>query len=167
MTDSSPLPDDNIRVGTAEREGVADLLNDAFEQGRLTLSEHSERLHACFSATTRADLRALVVDLPGGGDVKFSDDQSAAGTALGDRTDSSSGSSAVARRTPPEKADAEVLRSIWVPWASVSVLVTTIWLLTALTSGEPYYFWPMWVIGPWGAVNVVATLGHWGKRRGE
>jgi hypothetical protein len=27
-------------------------------------------------------------------------------------------------------------------------------------SGEFHYFWPIWVIGPWGAVLLAQTLGR-------
>ena len=165
MSEGSPRPDDGIRVGTAERENAADLLNEAFEQGRLSLSEHGERLSACFVAVTRADLRALVADLPGGEALEFDSptDAQAAGNE-GQRGAAMTTSREVSRRSPPEKTSTEMLRSIWVPWAGVSALVTMIWLLTALTGGEAYYFWPIWVMGPWGAVNFVATLGIWSKR---
>lgn len=150
---SQPQPDDAIRVGTAEREATAARLNTAFEEGRLTLAEHDDRLSACFSAVTRGDLRALVSDLPGS-DLPFADASSTAPA------------SAVVPRPaakPPanERSQKEMLSAIWVPWAGVAVLVTMIWLL----SGDLTYFWPIWVIGPWGAVNVMASLGIWANKR--
>ena len=60
------------------------------------------------------------------------------------------------------------LRAMWASWAGVSVLMIVIWLLTGLSSdsglGGISGFWPMWVIGPWGAVNLMATLGVWGNK---
>lgn len=168
MVNGQPLPDDGIRVGTAERERIADLLNEAFEQGRLDLNEHGERLSACFSAVTRGDLRALVADLPGSEDVEFDAHMGPAQPLTGSTVnDSSSNAAAVARRTPPEKSNAQMLRNIWTPWAGVSALVTMIWLLTVVAGGEGSYFWPIWVMGPWGAVNLVATLGIWSQHHEE
>lgn len=146
---SQPQPDDAIRVGTAEREATAARLNEAFEEGRLTLAEHDERLSACFSAVTRADLRVLVEDLPESIDIAPNEG------ALEPRP----------RAKPPanERSQKEMLSAIWVPWSGVAVLVTMIWLLT----GDLTYFWPIWVIGPWGAVNVMASLGIWASNRGD
>jgi hypothetical protein len=30
--------------------------------------------------------------------------------------------------------------------------------LVSVSAGEPIYFWPMWVAGPWGAVLLATTL---------
>lgn len=147
---SQPQPDDAIRVGTAEREAAAARLNEAFEEGRLTLVEHDERLTACFSAVTRADLRALLADLPGDND-------------LGATTQSAVVARQPAQPPANERTQKEMLNAIWVPWASVAVLVTMIWLL----AGDLTYFWPIWVIGPWGAVNIMASLSIWVNKRGD
>ncbi len=49
-------------------------------------------------------------------------------------------------------------RAAWGAWASVSLILTVIWLITAgIGSGGAAYFWPVWVIGPWGAL----MLGRW------
>ncbi|NYI07166.1 DUF1707 SHOCT-like domain-containing protein [Allostreptomyces psammosilenae] len=53
------------RVSHEEREQVAEVLRIAAGDGRLTLEELDERLEACFSARTYADLSRLVADLPG------------------------------------------------------------------------------------------------------
>jgi hypothetical protein len=36
--------------------------------------------------------------------------------------------------------------------------VLTIWLATSLSAGGPIYFWPIWVIGPWGAVLLAGRI---------
>ncbi|HWG00725.1 MAG TPA: DUF1707 domain-containing protein [Trebonia sp.] len=61
-----------MRVGHAEREAVATELREHYAVGRLTLDELNERLDKAFAAKTRADLNALMTDLP-----------SASGTAAG------------------------------------------------------------------------------------
>jgi hypothetical protein len=140
-----------MRVGTAEREAAAAKLNEAFEEGRLTLAEHDERLSACFNAVTRADLRALVADLPDGQAV------------IGESTAAALTPRPKASPPAKERSQREMLSAIWVPWAGVAVLVTMIWLLTGI-GGDFGYFWPIWVIGPWGAVNVMASLGIWANK---
>jgi len=41
--------------------------------------------------------------------------------------------------------------------------VLVIWAATSLATWEFLYFWPVWVIGPWGAVLLAQTL----TRRGD
>lgn len=43
------------------------------------------------------------------------------------------------------------------PWALTAVIVLTVWAAVALGGGGGY-FWPIWVIGPWGAVLALGTL---------
>lgn len=49
---------------------------------------------------------------------------------------------------------------MWISWAGVGALVILIWLLSGMG-----YFWPAWVIGPWGIVNLVATFTAMSNRR--
>jgi hypothetical protein len=53
-----------LRASDADREHVAELLNEAFAEGRLTTEEHGERLEAAYAARTMGELRPLVADLP-------------------------------------------------------------------------------------------------------
>jgi hypothetical protein len=50
------------------------------------------------------------------------------------------------------------LRVVWGSWLSTALIVITIWAATSLASGEWLYFWPIWVVGPWGAVLLARTL---------
>jgi hypothetical protein len=45
------------------------------------------------------------------------------------------------------------------PWLRVGGFFVAIWLLGALGSGHLYHFWPAWVLGPWGAVLLMRTVG--------
>jgi hypothetical protein len=66
MTDPAeqrpPLP--AVRAADADRDAAAERLRDAAAEGRLDLIELEERLGAAYAAKTRADLEALVADLP-------------------------------------------------------------------------------------------------------
>ena len=57
-------PQDEIRIGDAERDAVMVALHDHFAEGRLDRGELDERLGAVLSAKTRGDVRTLVKDLP-------------------------------------------------------------------------------------------------------
>ncbi|MBP2473931.1 hypothetical protein JOF53_002803 [Crossiella equi] len=56
------LPD--IRVSDAERDLVAQRLNLAVGEGRLTLTEYHERVGLAYAAVTRGELDRVVADLP-------------------------------------------------------------------------------------------------------
>lgn len=56
-----------MRVSDSERDEIAERLREAFAEGRLDHDEHSERVDAVYLAKTRAELDALVVDLPNSG----------------------------------------------------------------------------------------------------
>jgi Domain of unknown function (DUF1707) len=58
------VTDPGIRASDAEREEVAGVLGAAVGEGRLTLSEFSERVGRAHAARTRAELEALTADLP-------------------------------------------------------------------------------------------------------
>jgi uncharacterized protein DUF1707 len=56
--------DDHIRTAEADRERVAARLREHYAEGRLSAEEFEERLAAALSATTFADLRQTLTDLP-------------------------------------------------------------------------------------------------------
>jgi hypothetical protein len=55
-----------IRASDAEREAVVERLREASVEGRLTLSELTERTEAVYLAATHAELAQITADLPGG-----------------------------------------------------------------------------------------------------
>jgi len=55
---------DQLRVGHADRGEVIEVLKDAFVDGLLTKDEFGARADQALAARTRADLTALIADLP-------------------------------------------------------------------------------------------------------
>ena len=53
-----------MRASDVDRDRVADILNTAFSEGRLSRDEYDARLESAFSARTYADLDQLLSDLP-------------------------------------------------------------------------------------------------------
>ena len=53
-----------MRASDADRERVADLLRDAYAEGRLSPVEHEERLSATYQAATYGELIPVLHDLP-------------------------------------------------------------------------------------------------------
>lgn len=121
------------RASNAEREKVVRLLSRHLEDGRIDLGEYDQRAAQVYATTTTDDLQLVLSDLP---------------------------------KLPKEtavKADSAARIPIWQKiegssWLGVSVLVLFIWGAISLSVGEFTYPWPIWVIGPWGAVLVFRML---------
>ncbi|MGV9969534.1 DUF1707 SHOCT-like domain-containing protein [Nocardia beijingensis] len=115
------------RASNAERDAVVRLLGRHMADGRIDLPEYDQRVAQVYATTDREDLRAVLSDLP------------------------ELGKDAVAQ------ASARPRIPIWQriegsTWLAVSLLVLVIWGAISLSVGALTYFWPIWVIGPWGAV---------------
>jgi uncharacterized protein DUF1707 len=127
-----------IRASDRDREQVVATLGVHASEGRLTLAEFEERATTAYAARHLAELDALLVDLPAGPRPRDADVVSARG----------------GRR--PRSFD---VRARWGSWAFVGVTCLIIWALASLAQARPLYFWPVWVIGPWGFVLLRHTFG--------
>jgi len=124
----------DLRASDAEREEVVTLLRDHGAAGRLSVEELDERLDRAYAARTRAELLALLRDLPR---------PARAATAAPPHRRGRH------HRGPHPKALREQLRV----YALVSVLLVVIWLATGAGA-----FWPAWALLGWGAWLVPAVL---------
>jgi hypothetical protein len=52
-----------LRASDTDRQKIADVIADAYADGRLTVEEHSQRLDAVWAAKTLGELEPLIVDL--------------------------------------------------------------------------------------------------------
>jgi hypothetical protein len=137
------MPESHLRAADADRVSVATVLGEHMSAGRLTLAEYDERVAHAYAARTLGELSELTADLP------------------------SLGTHRVEAQTPTRRPEARPacgpIRSGrydhgWQAWLRTALIVTTIWLITSLSAGSPIYFWPMWVVGPWGAVLLAQRL---------
>lgn len=129
----------DLRAGDEDRDRTAAVLREAYAQGRLSHEEFQSRIDQAHQARTYGELAALTADLP---------------TAA-------TPTPAVAQGAPePDEARRRGgLRAAWGAWLGVSVLVNVIWLGTWITGGgDAPGYWPIWVMGPWGAAMLLATL---------
>ncbi len=62
MTDA--IDPANLRVSNAERERASAILQDALDQGMITIDEYGERSAIAASAKVRGELTAILADLP-------------------------------------------------------------------------------------------------------
>jgi uncharacterized protein YjbI with pentapeptide repeats len=57
------------------------------------------------------------------------------------------------------------LRVGWATWLGVAILVNVVWLASwAAGGGSPTYYWPIWVMGPWGGAMILASVTHMARR---
>lgn len=141
------MPDPNLRAADTDRQTVADALGRHLSDGRLTLAEYEERLGKAWEAKTYGDLAALTTDLPGTPASPGPVSMTKGSTAPGAATPAACGPWGRGR-----------VRAIWASWVTTALIVSTIWLITSIGNGRFEYFWPIWVIGPWGAVLLARTL---------
>jgi hypothetical protein len=147
-----------MRVSDADRQVAADRLRSAMDEGRLDLLEYDTRLATAYSAVTYGDLDELFTDLP-----------QQAGQALAP-------SGRRPREVPAVWSPAPLtdqgffarmptaLKVLWTIWVAVLSINLTVWLLVSVSSGEPVYFWPMWLLVP-GAPLPGITVGVMAMRK--
>jgi hypothetical protein len=132
---------------------VAGVLREHYAQGRLTVEEFDERLDQLYQSKTYGELVVLTADLP---DTDM--------RALAERSDKVE----KPKRDKAARAHDKGLREAWQVWAVVAGINWTIWLIVSVTGQDLIYPWPLWVMGPWGVVLLIATLfGEGGKARGR
>ncbi|MDE3722308.1 DUF1707 domain-containing protein [Nocardiopsis sp. N85] len=138
---SDPVP--STRTSDADRDRVAQLLQEHFAQGRLDHEEFTERLGLAYKSRTVDELALVTRDLP--------------------ERDLAEVRSAVPRweegaAVPPMTLRDPALMVPWTLYVGVNVLCFVIWLILFLTT-EYDYPWFLWVLGPWGIVMGVVTVG--------
>ncbi|WP_067548140.1 DUF1707 SHOCT-like domain-containing protein [Nocardia crassostreae] len=134
------------RASDAERAQIADLLGRHMSDGRLDLAEYNERVARVYATVYREELQQVLTDLPDLAKPAVVKPVSRTRFPIWQRIEGSA-------------------------WLGVSLLVLGIWAAISVAAGEFTYFWPVWVIVPWGAVLVFRVLTGWeasaGKRCGS
>ena len=137
--------DPRMRASDADRDRVASLLREHHAAGRLTADEFTERLDAAYAAKTLGEIDQLMSDLPSI-DLYHLPDQSMRRA-----------SQPPAPRPGEHGRLSAAWRAAWGSWASVSLVLFVIWLITAVGNHHANGLWFLWVAGPWGAV----LFGRW------
>jgi hypothetical protein len=163
------MPEPHLRAADTDRETVAADLGKHMAAGRLTLAEYDERLAQVYAARTYGELDALTADLPSPAAARAA---APAGPPAAVPHPMGSGESHRGFPVPPPVAPWAWHGSpehSWRAWLSTSVTVLVVYLAISLLSGEFHYFWPMWVIGPWGVALLAQrfTSGGVGPRAGS
>jgi Domain of unknown function (DUF1707)/Cell wall-active antibiotics response 4TMS YvqF len=79
-----PAQRHELRASDADRDRTAEVLRDAFGQGRITVAEMEERLTLVYAAKTYAELEPITRDLPEAGAAAPSPAPGAVGYRIGD-----------------------------------------------------------------------------------
>jgi hypothetical protein len=137
-----------IRASDQDRDRVANVLREHHAVGRLDAEEFNERLDKAFTAKTMGDLEALTADLPA------VDPYPLPTSSMPHHYTSGSGlpSSVMGAMSRGHGRFSPAWQAAWGSWLGTALLLSVIWLLTG--AGYP---WPLWVIGPWGAIMA----GRW------
>ncbi|UYP18277.1 DUF1707 domain-containing protein [Rhodococcus sp. Z13] len=138
-TPASPL-----RISDEERSGLVDELGTHLTAGRLTISEFDDRVATVYRARTRAEADTVLADLPSADPSPARAPRSAAPSTAG--------------RTRRTFAGLPLHQRIeWGGWLAAGSVNLVVWALVSLGTGSFVYFWPVWVIVPWGLVLAVRT----------
>ena len=146
------MPEPHLRAADADRTAVAGVLGEHMAAGRLTVAEYEERLTRAYAAKTYGELAELTTDLPGGAVPAVPGGATAPGSTTPGRT-----ASGHTERWRGNWSEADAFA--WRSWASTAAIVVAIWAITSLATWQFLYFWPIWVIGPWGAVLLIQSFG--------
>lgn len=143
------MPEPHLRAADSDRAAVAEALGQHMSEGRLTVAEFDERLGRVYAAKTYGELDELTADLPQlarPSPVPVA--EAAPAAACGPTGGCGAG----------QWAGGWDQSQSWRAWLTTSLIVLTVWAVTSLASWQLVYFWPVWVIGPWGAVLLVRSL---------
>ena len=133
----------HLRAADTDRAAVAAVLGEHMAAGRLTLDEYDERLTRAYAARTFGELDELTADLPALDTARPPEPAERAAPVTG------CGAGAWGQDTGAHS---------WRSWVTTALIVIGVWAMISLASWELLYFWPVWVIGPWGAVLLAQTL---------
>jgi len=134
--------DPDLRAGDEDRDRTIALIREAYAEGRLDGDEFQERMGQAQQARTFGELDLLVRDLP----------TRSMTPVPAPALESTSASADVAKHR-------QNLRSGWAAWAGVAIMTNVIWAATWISGGgDAPSYWPIWVMGPWGAVMVISTI---------
>jgi hypothetical protein len=163
------MPESHLRASDADRAAVADVLGAHMSAGRLSVAEYDERLARAYAARTYGELDELTTDLPAVPVPAAAAPADPAPAASGAHTARPAPAWAHGMSACGSWAGGSSLRAAWAAWLTTAVIVISIWLITSLAGGWVYP-WPIWVIGPWGAVllaqSVTGSRDH-GRDRGR
>ena len=147
------MPEPHLRAADTDREAVAAALGTHMATGRLTLAEYDDRVARAWAARTYGELAELTADLPAPGPAATPRPVERRGASP---CDASRGASPAGRHGAGGDHS-------WRAWLATSITVLLVYLVVSLATRDLSYFWPMWVIGPWGAALLAHQVAGTGR----
>jgi hypothetical protein len=141
------MPEPHLRASDTDRTAVATVLGRHMADGRLTVAEYDERVARAYAAQTYGDLTELTADLPG-----VTRDRSTEPVRQ-EHTGPVHACGPMASRGRDPRSD-------WAAWRRTAIIVLSIWAISSIVAAQFIYFWPIWVVGPWGAFLIANTAGR-------
>ena len=143
---------ETMRAADADRQKVADQLQAALDEGRLSLDEYDDRVRTAYAAKTYQELLALLTDLPSPG---------------------LSAAEVRARRDAQRRRETRRLPTamvvLWTIFAALAVVNLVVFGIVTASVGGGVYPWPVWLLVPGGALAAVTvgvqTVRHRQRRR--
>jgi hypothetical protein len=137
------MTEPHLRAGDSDAAAAA-VLGRHMAEGRLTVAEYDDRVARAYAARTYGDLTELTADLPATDGVRSTAPRAQAATA---------------RACGPMAARGWNAGAAWAAWRRTAVIVVSIWAISSVVAMQFIYFWPIWVVGPWGAMLLAHTVG--------
>jgi hypothetical protein len=151
-----------IRASDQDRDRTANVLREHHAVGRLDAEEFNERLDKAFEAKTMGDLEALTADLPAVDPYPLPTSTLSRHHPSGDLP----AAAVLGAMSRGHGRFSPAWQAAWGSWLGAAILLIVIWMLTG--AGYP---WPLWVIGPWGAIMagrwIVGSHPDGNSRRGQ
>jgi hypothetical protein len=140
----------SLRASDADREQIVYALRQHHGDGRLTVSEFTERMDLAYEAKTLGDLEGLTTDLP----------------PL---------QPAPEPRPDPVRVNRGRFYQHLLTYTCVNGFMILLWLVSSIFTGRALFFWPIWTLLGWGlalgshAIRVFGPRfdGNAGDRRGD
>jgi uncharacterized integral membrane protein len=155
------MPEPHLRAADVDRTAVADVLGTHMSAGRLTVAEYDERLTRAYAAKTYGELDELTADLPLLQEERTTPavrERGAPDHPLVAHAGAHPWAGGRHHGRPELWTHGWHSDHSWRAWLSTGLIVLAIWAVTSLASWELQYFWPMWVIGPWGALLLAQAV---------
>jgi hypothetical protein len=138
------LPLHRVRASDAERDATVDLLTTAFVEGRLNEAEYGLRVGLALRSVFLADLDILTDDLP-------------APEPAPEPPPAGDGPRARSRVPAPTVSWGEWTDE-WRWWMGIAVILTGVWGVVSVMSGELVPYWPLVPLGIWAAVLLASAI---------
>lgn len=143
------LPLHRVRASDAERDATLEHLATAFVEGRLTQDEYELRVGLALRSVFVGDLETLTGDLPARPEPV---------PEPAPELPSAADDSGPRWQAPALSVSWSEWTDEWRWWSGIAVILTTVWAVVSVMSGELVPYWPLVPLGIWAAVLLASAI---------